>query len=157
MFCVFIWVYRRRLPSRNSLLGLFGEKAELILETSRQGSKFQINKLRLCAASLDQCAVSGVSGFEGEAGVPHIEELLHQESVRVQVPPGQAAEVCVVQVEEVLGHTGSGAALAVLHQTQPQRTSLSRQQTVCNSQTHTHTHTLLIFASTAHQNTRQHL
>lgn len=69
--------------------------------------------------------------------MPHIEELLHEQSVGVQVPPGQAAEVCVVQVEEVLGHTGGSAALTVLHQTQPQRISLSRQQTFCNPQTHT--------------------
>lgn len=47
----------------------------------------------------------------------HIEELLHELSVGVQVSPGQAAEVRVVQVEEVLGCTGRGAALTVLHHT----------------------------------------
>lgn len=49
----------------------------------------------------------------------HIEQLLHQLSVGVQVSPWQAAEVCVVQVEKVLGCTGRAAALTVLHHTQP--------------------------------------
>lgn len=66
----------------------------------------------------------------------HIEELLHQQSVGVQVSPGQATEVCVVQVEKVLRCTGRGAALAVLHHTQPQCTSLAGQQTICNIHTH---------------------
>lgn len=65
----------------------------------------------------------------------HIEELLHQLSVRVQVSPGQAAEVRVVQVEKVLGRTGRGAALTVLHHAQPQCTSLAGEQTICNIHT----------------------
>lgn len=48
------------------------------------------------------------------------------------MPPRQATEVCVVQVEEVLRCTGRGAALAVLHHAQPQRTPLPGQQTICN-------------------------
>lgn len=56
--------------------------------------------------------------------------MLHELSVRKQVPPGQAAEVCVVQVQQVLRRAGGGAALTVLHQTQPQSPSLSRQQAI---------------------------
>lgn len=62
--------------------------------------------------------------------VSHIEELFHELSVRMQVSPGQAAEVCVVQVQQVLWCAGGGAALTVLHQTQPQSPSLTRQQAV---------------------------
>lgn len=80
-----------------------------------------------------QCRKSGV-----KARMSHIEELLHQLSVGVQVSPGQAAEVCVVQVQKVLGCTGRGAALTVLHHAQPQCTSLTGQKTICNIYTHTH-------------------
>lgn len=65
----------------------------------------------------------------------HIEELLHYLSVGVKVSPGQAAEVCVVQVQKVLGCTGRGAALTVLHHTQPQCASLAREQAICNIHT----------------------
>lgn len=34
------------------MLGLFVQEAELIIETGRQGSKLQINRLAAC---LDQC------------------------------------------------------------------------------------------------------
>lgn len=40
MFRVSIWVQRRQFTSRNRMLELFVQKAELIIETGRQESKF---------------------------------------------------------------------------------------------------------------------
>lgn len=75
--------------------------------------------------------VGGVRG--GPALGSHIEQLLHELGVGVQVSPGEAAQVRVIQVEQVLGGPRGGAALAVLHHTQPQCTSLAGQQTIWNT------------------------
>lgn len=76
--------------------------------------------------------VFGVRGQEFKRRLSHIKELLHQLGVWVQVSPGQAAQVSVIQVEKVLRCAWRGAALTVLHHTQPQCTSLAGQQAICD-------------------------
>lgn len=72
----------------------------------------------------------GAGGQESDGRMSHPEELLHELSVRMQVSPWQAAEVCVIQVQQVFRCTGRSAAFTVLHQTKPQSTSLAREQTI---------------------------
>ena len=60
--------------------------------------------------------------------MPYLEELLHELGVGVQLGPGQAAQVCVVQVEQVVRGAGGSAALAVPHHALPQCPPLAWQQ-----------------------------